>query len=135
MTITQSLARNYLFIAGLVLIVLGVGNAVAALTKVHEYRAVLTATTPQVEAATALVFRGAQRYVPSEARERWEIAQAKLDFYHVVLTSGRLMFGLGIACTALGLIRLRRRLSRTHPSQARETGASALQGRRTGDIT
>ena len=101
----------------------------------HEYRAVLTATTPQVEAATALVFRSAQRYIPSEARERWEIARAKLDFYHVVLTSGRLMLGLGIACTALGLIRFRRRLSGTDPSQTRETGASALQGRRTGDIT
>lgn len=122
MTITQLLARNYLFIAGLVLLVLGLGNAVAALTKVHEYQAVLTATTPQVEAETAQVFRGAQRYVPSEARERWEIAQAKLDFYHVVLSSGRLMLGLGVVCTAAGLIRLRRRLPGAPETRPLQTG-------------
>ena len=111
MSITQLLARNYLFIAGLVFLVLGLGNAVTALTKVNEYQAVLDAMTPQVRAATAQVFRGAQRYIPSEARERWEIARAKLDFYRVVLESGRLMLGLGVVCTAVGLIRLRRRLS------------------------
>ena len=122
MTITQSLARNYLFIAGLVFLVLGVGNAAVALTKVNEYQAVLTATTPQVEAATALIFRGAQRYFPSEARERWEIAQAKLDFYHVVLSSGRLMLGLGLVCTAVGLIRFRRRLSGAQATRPLQTG-------------
>ncbi len=111
MTITQLLARDHLFIAGLILLVLGLGNAVVALTKVNEYLAVLAATTPQVEAATAQLFRGAQRHIPSEARERWDIAQAKLDFYHVVLSSGWLMLGLGVVCTVVGLIRFRRRLS------------------------
>ena len=111
MSIAQLLARNYLFIAGLVFLVLGLGNAVTALTKVNEYQAVLAATTPQGKAATAQVFRGAQRYIPSEALERWEIAQAKLDFYHVVLGSGWLMLNLGVVCTVVGLVRLHRRLS------------------------
>jgi hypothetical protein len=66
------------------------------------------------------LFRGEQRYFPSEARERWEIAQAKLDFYHVVLSSGRLMFGLGLLCSAIALIRLRHQL----PRLQHEHGAS-----------
>ncbi len=112
MTIAQLLSRNYLFIAGAVLVVLGIGNALAAVNKVQEYQAVLVATAPQVQAATAFLFRGEQRYFPSEARERWEIAQAKLDFYHVVLSSGRLMLGLGLLCSAIALIRLRHQFPR-----------------------
>ncbi len=117
MTIAQLLSRNYLFITGAVLVVLGIGNAITALSKVHEYQAVLTATAPQVQAATAFMFRGEQRYFPSEARERWEIAQAKLDFYHVVLSSGRLMLGLGLLCSAIALIRLRHQLPRLQQGQ------------------
>ncbi|MGH8008986.1 MAG: hypothetical protein ACREQ3_18520, partial [Candidatus Binatia bacterium] len=45
---------------------------------------------------------------PSEARERWEIARAKLGFYHVVQSGGRLMMSIGAICTALALIRVRR---------------------------
>ena len=112
MTIAQLLSRNYLFIAGAVLVVLGIGNTLTAVSKVQEYQAVLIATTPRVQAATAFLFRGEQRYFPSEARERWEIAQAKLDFYHVVLSSGRLMLGLGLLCSAVALIRLRHQFPR-----------------------
>lgn len=120
MTVAYALSRNYLFITGAVLVVLGIGNALAAVSKVQEYRAVLTATAPQVQAATDFLFRGKQRYFPSEARERWDIAQAKLDFYHVVLSSGRLMLGLGLFCSAVALVRLRH--------QSPSTSARASRG-------
>ena len=112
MTIAQLLSRNYLFIAGVVLIVLGIGNAIAAITKVSQYQTVLASTAPQVEAAATSLFRGGRRYFPSEARERWEIAQAKLDFYHVVLGGGQIMFGVGLLCAMVALLRLRSHLPR-----------------------
>lgn len=118
MSIAQLLSRNYLFIAGVVLIVLGTGNAIAAMSKVKQYQTVLASTAPQVEAAAASLFRGGRRYFPSEARERWEIAQAKLDFYHVVLSSGQLMFGLGLVCIVIAGLRLRSHLPRPLLQQA-----------------
>ena len=108
MAIAQSLYRSHLFVAGIVLIVLGLGNYLAADSKVDHYQEVMAEVAPQVGAAPALLPRDERRLFPSEARERWEIARAKLDFYHVVLSSGRLMTSLGIGCTALALIRFRR---------------------------
>lgn len=118
MTIVRLLSRNYLFIAGVVLVVLGIGNAIAAISKVNQYQTVLASTAPQVEAAAASLFRGGRRYFPSEARERWEIAQAKLDFYHVVLSGGQIMFGVGLLCTLIALLRLRSHLPRPLLQQA-----------------
>jgi hypothetical protein len=108
MTTAQSLYSSHLFVAGIILVVLGLGNYLAADSKVDHYQEVMAEVAPQVGAAPAFLPREELRSFPSEARERWEIARAKLDFYHVVLDGGRLMAGVGIACTALALLRLRR---------------------------
>ena len=108
MTTARLLYRSHLFIAGITLIVLGLGNYLAAQSKVAHYQEVIAEIAPQIPAAPPFLLREEGRPFPSEAWERWEIASAKLDFYHVVLSGGRLMTSIGMVCTAVALIRMRR---------------------------
>jgi len=113
------LYKSYAFVAGVALILLGVGNYVAAESKVHHYQTVMTTIAALRQPASAFLPYGGSAYFPSEAHERWEIARAKRDFYQVVLSAGRLMMGIGFLCTAVSLIRLRRQramMATTHLS-------------------
>lgn len=97
-----------MFVVGAALILLGIGNYLAANSKTHHYqRTMNTIAALQSSSSTFLPHKNTA-YFPSEARERWEIARAKRDFYQVVLSAGRLMMGLGFLCTAVSLIQLRR---------------------------
>jgi hypothetical protein len=107
MTLARVLYKSYLFVAGIALMVLGVGNYITAASKVEHYQEVIQDITPTVRADTFFLSSTGKPYFPSEARERWEIARAKRDFYHVVLSAGRFMVGIGLLCTAISLIRLR----------------------------
>lgn len=108
MMIVQLLHQSRLFVVGLVITLLGLGNYIAGEKKVAHYQEVIAAAPPQ-ERTIQLFFSGDKQHTfPSEARERLEIARAKLDFYQVVLSSGRLMTSIGIGCTLVALIRLRR---------------------------
>lgn len=125
MTTARWLYRSYLFVAGITLIVLGCGNYLAAAFKVERYQETMAEIAPEIHTTASFLPREELHYSPSDARERWEIARAKLDFYHVVLTVGRLLISIGAVCTAVALIRLRRqrlRLARlyTSPSAACE---------------
>lgn len=108
MTMVRSLYKSYAFVAGIALILLGVGNYLTAESKVHHYQTVMTTIAALQQPASTFLPYGESTYFPSEARERWEIARAKRDFYQVVLSAGRLMMGIGFLCTAVSLIRLRR---------------------------
>ncbi|MCS6925575.1 MAG: hypothetical protein NZ578_06695 [Candidatus Binatia bacterium] len=108
MAIARQLQKDLLFIAGCVLIVLGVGNSFAGAAKVTHYQAVIAAAALQARPTVPFFSRGKQQTFPSEEGERLEIARAKLDFYQVVLSSGRLMTTIGIVCTLIACIRLYR---------------------------
>jgi hypothetical protein len=108
MTLVRSLYKSYGFVAGVALILLGVGNYLTAGSKVHHYQAVMTTIAALRQPAADFLPYGEKAYFPSEAHERWEIARAKRDFYQVVLSAGRLMMGIGFLCTAVSLVRLRR---------------------------
>ena len=108
MSLTRLLYKSHLFVAGSALVILGFGNYLAAITKVNHYQQVLLTATPPYLSTSTTLFYTARPHFPTEARERWEITRAKLDFYHVVLSAGRLMISIGLFCTALGLIRVRR---------------------------
>ncbi len=108
MTTARWLYRSYLFVAGVTLIVLGCGNYLAAAFKVERYQEIMAEVAPEVHATASFLQHEELHYFPSDARERWEIARAKLDFYHVVLTIGRMMVSIGAICTAIALFRLRR---------------------------
>jgi hypothetical protein len=122
MATARWLYKSYLFVAGVTLIVLGVSNYLAAVFKVEHYQGVMAEVAPQVYSAPMFLPYEERHYFLSDARERWEIARAKLDFYHVVLSIGRLLFSLGTICTLIALLRLRRqRLRLLHASLASAT--------------
>lgn len=105
---TKLLYKNYLFVAGGTLLVLGLGNYIAAHVKVKQYQGVRAEIAPQLHTASSFLLYEDSSPFPNEARERWEIARAKLGFYHVVQSGGRLMMSIGAICILLALIRLRR---------------------------
>jgi len=119
MTTVRWLYRSYLFVAGVTLIVLGCGNYLAAAFKVERYQETMAEIAPEIRTTASFLPHEELHYSPSDARERWEIARAKLDFYHVVLSIGRLLISIGTVCTAIALIRLRHqylRLARIYPA-------------------
>lgn len=107
MILVRVLYKSYLFVAGIALMALGVGNYLTAVSKVEHYQEIMRNITPAVQADAFFLLSTGKPHFPSEARERWEIARAKRDFYHVVLSAGRFMVGIGLLCTAICLIRLR----------------------------
>jgi hypothetical protein len=109
MATARLLHKNHLFVAGLVLMTLGLGNYIAGDSKVAHYQEVIAEALPQARVSQSLFSDEKRHPFPHEARERLEIARAKLDFYQVVLSSGRLMTSLGIGCILVALIRQRRR--------------------------
>lgn len=106
------LYKSQLFIIGASLIVLGLGNYLIANSKVTHYQELVSELTPYVPQPRPFLMREEGKPFPSETWERWEIARAKLDYYHVVLSSGRLMLSVGMVCLVLALIRLRRQRTR-----------------------
>jgi hypothetical protein len=106
------LHKSRLFVVGVSLIVLGLGNYLAAISKVTHYQELVSELTPYVPHPRPFLLREEGKPFPSEAWERWEIARAKLDYYHVVLSGGRFMLSMGMVCAVLALIGLRRQHSR-----------------------
>lgn len=107
MTLARVLYKSHLFVAGIALMVLGAGNYLIAVSRVEHYQGVVKNVTPTIQTDAFFLLSTGKPHFPSEARERWEIARAKRDFYHVVLSAGRFMVGIGLLCTAISLIRLR----------------------------
>ena len=107
MNLARALYKSHLFVAGVALTVLGAGNYFIAVSRVQHYQGVIKNVTPALQTDAFFLSPTGKPHFPSEARERWEIARAKRDFYHVVLSAGRFMVGIGLLCTAISLIRLR----------------------------
>lgn len=108
MASARVLYKSYLFVAGIALMVLGIGNYLTAVSRVEHYQEVMQkGITPTARTEAFFLLSTGKSHFPSEARERWDIARAKRDFYHVVLSAGRFMVGIGLLCTAISLIRLR----------------------------
>jgi hypothetical protein len=94
------------FIVGATLLVLGAGNALIGSRKLAEYQ--------------ALVAEGRARgYFPDaggaddilrpldEEGEEYRIGRAKIDLYHVILSGGLMMTGVGLVLTVAAWVRLR----------------------------
>lgn len=100
--------KSRLLVTGVALLVLGIGNYLAAISKVAHYQHVVSDLSAQIPQPQPFFLRGEDKAFPSETWERWEIARAKLDYYHVVLSGGQLMMSVGLGCLILALIKLRR---------------------------
>jgi hypothetical protein len=105
--------RNALLPVGLLLITIGFGNWYTGIDKGTEYERLLAAgnlpTTvddfqdfPHLTArTTATLLDPLQR-----GSDEYTLANAKLDFYKVVQSGGRMLMLLGLFCSAAGVIRL-----------------------------
>jgi len=107
------LYKSRLLIIGATLIVLGLGNYLTAYSKVAHYQEQVSELAPYIPQPRPFLMREEGQPFPSETWERWEIARAKLDYYHVVLSGGRLMLSAGMVCAVIALFLLRRQRTRT----------------------
>jgi len=107
MTAPSSLYQSTLFIIGIVLIILGIGNTVVAQVKVRQYQAALAQTPPSIDAEQTFGKNARLHHFSSEAWSRWALAQAKLDFYQVLLSSGWLLLSAGTLCAVIAIRRTR----------------------------
>jgi hypothetical protein len=103
---------NYFVLAGLALLLLGIGNWSVGAFQVRKYQGLLyrTAQTGLEESYRSFQELDQQKNEEvlrriNKDRERYNAARVKIDFYYVVLTGGRLMFLAGALLTFFALIR------------------------------
>jgi hypothetical protein len=103
----RALARSRAFVAGLLLLAVGLGDVVAGRTKLAQYQAVLAqeVVTPPRDPATLFP-------KVTEAEEQRAVARAKLGFYNVLFLAGQILTLAGLVLLIAGLIALRRRATR-----------------------
>ncbi len=108
---TRLLYRSRLLVAGLCLLLFGTGNWFMGALKFAQYQKVVAEgiakgfhPRPPGAGGVINVLRPA-----SEEGERYNIARSRLDLYHVVMSGGRLMVGLGVLLSAIAWARIRLR--------------------------
>jgi len=104
------LTRSALVMAGLLLVVVGVGDVITGWAKVGQYRDLVRVTAAVERPDPAALFPTA-----NEGQERHALAVDKLAFYQLVLTTGRTLAALGIVLMAAGALHLRIRTWRAGP--------------------
>ena len=110
----RSLYLNPFFVVGVVLVLLGAGNWIVGAVQVAHYRALVdTGAKTGLEESyrsfselTPRKNRGVLKRIHEE-REKHHATRVKVDFFHVVLRGGLLLFliGLGLAFSALFKVR------------------------------
>ena len=87
-------------LSGLLLLSIGLAETLVSRIKVSEYEGMLRQTPAVVAKDPAALFPTA-----TEEQELRELGEAKLAYYHLLLTAGQLMAGLGLILFAAGLLR------------------------------
>jgi len=115
----RDIYSSYLLIAGVICLVLGVGNWVVGAVETTKYQNLLykTAQTGLEESYRSFQELDQQKNEEvlrriNEDREKYNAARVKLNFFYVVLTGGRTLFLFGALLTVYSLIRLIRRDAR-----------------------
>jgi hypothetical protein len=113
----HALSRSALVLAGMLFLAVGIGNVISGQSKITQYEEVLhSATPPSPPADPAALFPAA-----SEGEERHELALAKLAFYHLLVTAGRVLSALGAFLLCVGVLRV---WASAPPAQARSARAN-----------
>jgi hypothetical protein len=100
--------QSRLLITGVTLLILGGANAFIGSRKLAQYeRVVAEGAARGYLAESDAGLRGLGPV--DENDERYHIGRAKVDLYHVVLSGGLLMIGVGMVLTTAAWIRLRLR--------------------------
>ena len=107
---------SYFMIAGIVCLLLGMGNWIIGALETAKYQNLLlkTAHTGLEDSYRNFQQLDQQRSEEvlrrlTENREKYNAARVKLNFFYVVLTGGRLLFLIGSLIAAVTLFRLIRR--------------------------
>lgn len=115
----RELYSSYLLIAGLLCVVLGVGNWIVGAVQSVKYQNLLhkTAQTGLEESYRNFQQLDQQKNEEvlrrlNEDRERYNAARVKLNFFYVVLTGGRALFLIGALISVATVFRLIRRDAR-----------------------
>lgn len=95
-----ALLKTPLVLSGLLLLSIGLAETLIGRAKIREYEAVLRETPAVMAKDPAALFPRA-----TEEQEAREVAEAKLAYYHLLLTAGQLLAGLGLVLFAAGLLR------------------------------
>jgi len=112
----REMYSSYLLVAGLVCLVMGIGNWAVGAVETTKYQALLykTARTGLEESYRSFQQLDHQKNEEvlrriNEDREKYNGARVKLNFFYVVLTGGRILFFAGAIVTLIALVRLIRR--------------------------
>jgi hypothetical protein len=104
---------SYLFVAAVILLILGIGNWVFGAVQITKYQRLLRSTQESgldnsYQNFQELDQRKSEEVLRrmNEGREKSSAARVKVDFYYVVLAGGRLLFFLGLFLSFLAFIRL-----------------------------
>ena len=111
--VIPALLRTPLVLSGLLLLSIGLAETFAGRVKIAEYETILRQTPPPAAQDPAALFPTA-----TEEQEARELAEAKLAYYHLVLTAGQLLSGLGLILFAAGLLRRQRPARRSELTSA-----------------
>jgi hypothetical protein len=98
--------QSRFLVTGVSLLVLGAGNVLIGSTKLVQYEHVVAEGRARGYFPDTGTSSGILRPVDDEG-ERYNIGRAKVDLYHVVLSGGLLMLGLGAILTGAAWVRVR----------------------------
>ena len=107
---------SHFMVAGLICLLLGIGNWMVGAIESGKYQALLRKTTQTGLEETYRSFRELDQQKNEEVlrpinedREKYNAARVKLNFFYIVLTGGRLLFAIGAILSLSTAIRLIRR--------------------------
>ncbi len=109
----KDIYSNYLLVAAMILLILGIGNWIVGAVQVTKYQKMLrntakTGLEDSYRSFQELDHRKNKEVLRriNEGGEKYNVARVKVDFYYVVLGGGRLLFFLGLVSTFFVSIRL-----------------------------
>jgi hypothetical protein len=115
----RDLYSSYVLVTGLLCLVLGIGNWTVGAVESAKYQGLLHKTAQTGLEETYRNFQQLDQQKSEEVlrrinedREKYNAARVKLNFFHVVLTGGKILFLLGALVILVGLVRLIRRDAR-----------------------
>ncbi len=109
----KDIYSNYLLVAAMILLILGVGNWIVGAVQVTKYQKMLrntakTGLEDSYRSFQELDHRKNKEVLRriNEGGEKYNVARVKVDFYYVVLGGGRVLFFLGLFSSFFVSIRL-----------------------------
>lgn len=126
----REIYTSYLMVAGVVCVIMGIGNWTVGVVESSKYQALLykTARTGLEESYRNFQQLDHQKNEEvlqriNEDRERYNGARVKLNFFYIVLMGGRILFIIGTGLILAGMVYLIRRDSRAKVKRLLEVTA------------